>query len=45
MLDEDNYDMDIKVSDAEINSIALQKRRFHDNWNYQNSHQRSLSHQ
>ena len=35
MLDENTYDTGIKVSDADINSIALKKRRFHGNWNYQ----------
>ena len=35
MLDENTYDTGIKVSNADINSIALKKRRFHGDWNYQ----------
>lgn len=35
ILDEAIYDTGIKVSDAELNSISLHKRRFHGDWNYQ----------
>ena len=35
MLDENTYDTGIKVSNPDINSIALKKRRFHGDWNYQ----------
>jgi hypothetical protein len=35
MLDENTYDTGIKVSNADMNSIALKKRRFHGDWNYQ----------
>jgi Rhodopirellula transposase DDE domain len=35
MLDENTYDTGIEVTDEEFNTIALHKRRFHGDWNYQ----------
>ncbi len=35
ILDEGIYDMGIKISDTEFNSISLHKRRSHGDWNYQ----------
>jgi transposase len=35
MLDENTYNTGIEVSEQEFNAIALHKRRFHGDWNYQ----------
>ena len=33
-LDENTYDAGIKVSDAELAAIAIERDEFHDEWNY-----------
>jgi Rhodopirellula transposase DDE domain len=35
MLDENSYPTGIEVTNQEFKSIALHKRRFHGDWNYQ----------
>jgi Rhodopirellula transposase DDE domain len=35
MLDENSYNTGVEVSDQEFNAIALHKKRFHGDWNYQ----------